>query len=174
MASVGLSITCAAVSEAGAFGLGALTSMPAVQAFAVYSAVAIIADLFLQVMPWSPASSGERPQMTVFAALIVLDYRRESTTRLDCFPCFVVHVPRRKSSVRYSDGLSPSVTRLTGTQRFMEQVFSRAAAPRTQTRRALRRVCWSPFSRTSCPRSCSALLSNWRWYAACRPPFLMA
>ncbi len=61
-----MSITLASISEALAFLLGGLTKMPAVQAFAYYSAVAILADYFLQI--------------TCFCCVLVLDARRRQVS----------------------------------------------------------------------------------------------
>ena len=73
LSEVGIGITLAAASECGAFLLGASTDMPAVQAFAVISAVAIAVDWALQV--------------TVFSAVLVLDARRMEQGRWDLCCC---------------------------------------------------------------------------------------
>jgi Niemann-Pick C1 protein len=75
LANVGTSIFLAALCETFAFLLGWLTYMPAVQAFAVYAAVAVFADFLLQV--------------TCFVSLLALDARRELAGRLDCIPLIV-------------------------------------------------------------------------------------
>jgi Niemann-Pick C1 protein len=62
MSEVGPSITLSAVAETVAFGLGAIVSMPAVNSFAAYSAVAILVDFLLQI--------------TCFVTLLGLDARR--------------------------------------------------------------------------------------------------
>jgi hypothetical protein len=49
LAAVGPSITLAATCEVAAFGLGALTSMPAVRNFSMCAAVAVLLDFVLQV-----------------------------------------------------------------------------------------------------------------------------
>jgi Niemann-Pick C1 protein len=46
---VGPSITCAAIAESLAFMLGSLSGMPAVEAFSKFAAVAVIADVVLQL-----------------------------------------------------------------------------------------------------------------------------
>ena len=62
MSEVGPSITLSAVAETVAFALGAIVSMPAVNSFAGYSAVAIFVDFMLQI--------------TCFVTLLGLDARR--------------------------------------------------------------------------------------------------
>ncbi|KAF6262418.1 multidrug efflux transporter AcrB transmembrane domain-containing protein [Scenedesmus sp. NREL 46B-D3] len=79
LGSAGPSITLAASCEVLAFGLGALTPMPAVRNFSICAATAVLLDFILQV--------------TVFMALLVLDSRRLQQSRLDCLPC--VRVPYR-------------------------------------------------------------------------------
>lgn len=76
MRSVGLGITLASLSESFAFMLGALTRMPAVQSFAYFSGIAMIADFLLQI--------------TAFSAILVLDARRRDANRIDCMPCIQV------------------------------------------------------------------------------------
>jgi hypothetical protein len=49
LATVGPSITLAASCEVAAFGLGALTSMPAVRNFSICASVAVLLDFLLQV-----------------------------------------------------------------------------------------------------------------------------
>jgi Niemann-Pick C1 protein len=77
LASAGPSITLAAACEVLAFGLGALTPMPAVRNFSLCAAAAVALDFALQV--------------TAFVALLALDTRRIEQGRLDCAPC--VRVP---------------------------------------------------------------------------------
>ena len=77
MAEVGPSITCAAVSEALAFGLAAMAPIPAVRNFSLSACFAIILDFVLQC--------------TLFAALLVLDTIRRENNRTDCVPCLRVH-----------------------------------------------------------------------------------
>lgn len=67
-------ITAAAFSEFAAFIVGSTTNVPALTNFCLTAAVAVLADYFLQI--------------TVFVAVIELDYRRWTGRRLDCFPCF--------------------------------------------------------------------------------------
>ena len=73
LSEVGVGIALAAASECGAFLLGASTDMPAVQAFAAISAVAIAVDWLLQ--------------MTAFCAVMLLDARRLEDGRWDLCPC---------------------------------------------------------------------------------------
>ena len=70
---VGMGITLAAASECGAFLLGASTDIPAVQVFALMSAVAIAVDWLMQ--------------MTVFCAFMLLDAQRMEEGRWDLCPC---------------------------------------------------------------------------------------
>ncbi len=73
MGEVGMSISLSSLSESFAFCRGALTRMPAVEAFAFYSAVAILADYVLQI--------------TCLAAMIVLDSERTENMAIECLPC---------------------------------------------------------------------------------------
>lgn len=88
LAHVGLSTTLASISETFAFLLGGFTRMPAVQAFAFFTGVAIFADFLLQ--------------MTCFCAILVLDIRRRESNRIDCLPCIQVAVDEKDA-----DGYSP-------------------------------------------------------------------
>ena len=69
---VGKGITLAAASECGAFLLGASTDIPAVQVFALMSAVAIAVDWLMQ--------------MTVFCAFMLVDAKRMEEGRWDLCP----------------------------------------------------------------------------------------
>lgn len=73
LAEVGPSIALAAACEVAAFAAGALTSMPALRAFAACAALAVGLDFLLAV--------------TAFPALLALDTRRVEEGRLDCVPC---------------------------------------------------------------------------------------
>ena len=73
MAEIGASITIASCSESLAFLLGAITRMPAVQAFAIYASIAVFFDYLLQI--------------TAFISLLSLDAKRANQSRFDCFPC---------------------------------------------------------------------------------------
>ncbi|KAF0979034.1 hypothetical protein FDP41_002104 [Naegleria fowleri] len=79
LGTVGSSMTLASISEFLAFMLGSLTKMPAVQAFCIYSGVAIIVNFVLQV--------------TCFSALLSLDLRRKLGNRLELEPTVVVTSP---------------------------------------------------------------------------------
>eukprot|EP00698_Gefionella_okellyi_P018713 TRINITY_DN5648_c0_g1_i1.p1 TRINITY_DN5648_c0_g1~~TRINITY_DN5648_c0_g1_i1.p1 ORF type:complete len:932 (-),score=181.38 TRINITY_DN5648_c0_g1_i1:436-3231(-) len=76
---VGSSITLASFAEALAFFLGIMADMPAVQAFCLYAAFAVIADYVLQ--------------LTLFAAVLSLDARRVEAHRPECFPCMTCPPP---------------------------------------------------------------------------------
>ncbi|KAJ4461389.1 putative Niemann-Pick type protein 1B [Paratrimastix pyriformis] len=67
------SICLAATTETLAFLLGALTRMPAVQAFALYAGMAVLFDFLFQ--------------LTAFPAIMSLDGARVHAQRLDCLPC---------------------------------------------------------------------------------------
>jgi len=67
MSEVGPSITLSATAETVAFALGAVVSMPAVNSFAAFSAVAIFVDFLLQI--------------TCFVTLLGLDARRAEVSR---------------------------------------------------------------------------------------------
>lgn len=97
MGEVGMSISLSSLSESFAFCLGALTRMPAVEAFAFYSAVAILADYFLQI--------------TCLAALIVLDSERAENQKIECLPCIQVGDPEAPNAVRSDEDyqVPPSV-----------------------------------------------------------------
>ncbi|KAK9823955.1 hypothetical protein WJX72_006638 [[Myrmecia] bisecta] len=73
LAAAGPSISLAAACEVVAFGLGALTPMPAVRNFSLVAAVAVLLDYLLQV--------------TAFVALLALDTQRTEQGRLDIAPC---------------------------------------------------------------------------------------
>ncbi|GAB0099118.1 Niemann-Pick C1 protein [Sergentomyia squamirostris] len=70
---VGPSILLTASAEIFCFGIGALSSMPAVRTFAMYAAVALLIDFILQ--------------LTAFVALMSLDQRRYESKRFDLFCC---------------------------------------------------------------------------------------
>mmetsp|Transcript_4310 Transcript_4310/g.10602 ORF Transcript_4310/g.10602 Transcript_4310/m.10602 type:complete len:872 (+) Transcript_4310:217-2832(+) len=72
----GVSITVTTISDFAVFLLGLISELPAVQSFAVYSSVAVLADFFFQLTFWYP--------------LMGLDARRREASRLDCVPCFKV------------------------------------------------------------------------------------
>jgi hypothetical protein len=90
LGEVGMSITLSSLAECFAFALGALTRMPAVQAFAIYAAVAIFADYILQ--------------LTCFSAIMVLDERRREANRVECCPCIQVEVPETERRAQKQGG----------------------------------------------------------------------
>eukprot|EP00761_Pharyngomonas_kirbyi_P000435 gb/GECH01000435.1/.p1 GENE.gb/GECH01000435.1/~~gb/GECH01000435.1/.p1 ORF type:complete len:897 (+),score=185.21 gb/GECH01000435.1/:1-2691(+) len=100
MSRVGSSITLAALSETLAFLLGALTKMPAVQAFCLYAGIAVFINFLLQI--------------TAFAAMLSIDTRRVDSDRSEIL-CFV--------KVPQFNWKSISITSLI--RRFMETVYSK-------------------------------------------------
>lgn len=60
-------------SESIAFGIGAMSSMPAVRAFSMYAAVAVAMDFLLQI--------------TCFVAMMALDSSRQEANRYEIFCC---------------------------------------------------------------------------------------
>ena len=61
------------ITESACFFLGALSSMPAVKAFALYAGMAHLIDFLLQI--------------TAFIALLTLDIKRQEDQRLDILCC---------------------------------------------------------------------------------------
>ena len=92
LGEVGGTIFLAGASEGLAFSLGALTSMPAVRAFCLYSGVAILVNLALQV--------------TVFVAFLTLDARRAAAGRYDMLPC-IQHELDEKTVDEYNPMVEP-------------------------------------------------------------------
>ncbi|KAB0803649.1 hypothetical protein PPYR_00619 [Photinus pyralis] len=74
MAKVGPSMLLTSFSEICCFGIGALSSMPAVNTFAIYSVIALAFDFVFQI--------------TAFVALLYLDDKRYEDNRLDFLCCF--------------------------------------------------------------------------------------
>lgn len=66
LGEVGPSILLTAISQASCFGIGSITSMPAVRTFALYAAVAITFNFFLQI--------------TAFIALMTIDLVRQNVS----------------------------------------------------------------------------------------------
>eukprot|EP00818_Percolomonas_sp_WS_P000778 CAMPEP_0117439868 /NCGR_PEP_ID=MMETSP0759-20121206/2783_1 /TAXON_ID=63605 /ORGANISM="Percolomonas cosmopolitus, Strain WS" /LENGTH=897 /DNA_ID=CAMNT_0005231589 /DNA_START=13 /DNA_END=2701 /DNA_ORIENTATION=- len=97
LSQVGTSMMLASLSEFLAFLLGSLTKMPAVQAFCVFAAVAILVNFLLQI--------------TAFAALLSIDARRVNDHRLELEPWIKLPALRGK-------GLSISDLVRTGMERF--------------------------------------------------------
>lgn len=77
LCEVGGTIFLAGVSEGMAFSMGSLTPMPAVRAFCLYSGVAILFNLALQV--------------TAYVSFLTLDARRAARHRMDLLPCIAVN-----------------------------------------------------------------------------------
>ncbi|XP_047992313.1 NPC intracellular cholesterol transporter 1 isoform X1 [Leguminivora glycinivorella] len=73
LGQVGPSMFLTSISESVCFFLGALSDMPAVRAFALYAAVALLVDFLLQV--------------TCFVALMAIDTKRQNANRFDVFCC---------------------------------------------------------------------------------------
>ncbi|XP_030025316.1 NPC intracellular cholesterol transporter 1 isoform X1 [Manduca sexta] len=73
LGQVGPSMFLTSVSEVVCFFLGALSDMPAVRAFALYAAVALLVAFLLQV--------------TCFVALLAVDTHRQNANRFDIFCC---------------------------------------------------------------------------------------
>ena len=67
LGEVGPSMLLSSVSESTCFFLGALSPMPAVKAFALYSGMALLFDFFMQI--------------TCFVSLIALDAARQEDNR---------------------------------------------------------------------------------------------
>jgi Niemann-Pick C1 protein len=67
LGTVGPSMLLTSMSECVCFFLGALSDMPAVRAFALYAAAALLVDFLLQV--------------TCFVALLALDTHRQNANR---------------------------------------------------------------------------------------------
>ena len=82
LGEVGPSMLLSSVSESTCFFLGALSDMPAVRAFALYSGMALLFDFFMQI--------------TCFVSLIALDAARQEDNRFDVACCF-------KASKKVSD-----------------------------------------------------------------------
>ncbi|XP_022105812.1 Niemann-Pick C1 protein-like [Acanthaster planci] len=73
LGEVAPSMLLSSLSESVAFFLGALSIMPAVKAFSLYAAVAVLIDFLLQI--------------TCFVALLSIDAGREEKNRLDVLCC---------------------------------------------------------------------------------------
>ncbi|XP_061187973.1 NPC intracellular cholesterol transporter 1-like [Saccostrea echinata] len=88
LGKVGPSMLLASCAESLAFFLGALTDMPAVRVFSLYSAMAVLLDFLFQI--------------TVFVAIMTLDAKREESNRLDI--CCCVQLDKTKKE-RNSEGI---------------------------------------------------------------------
>ncbi|KAK0079318.1 hypothetical protein PV325_001397, partial [Microctonus aethiopoides] len=76
LSSVGPSMLLTSTSECLCFLIGALSSMPAVNTFALYASVSIIINFILQI--------------TVFVSLLALDIKRYNSGRLDVVCCVML------------------------------------------------------------------------------------
>lgn len=76
LGNVAPSMLLCSLSESVCFFLGALSTMPAVKAFALYAAMAVLMDFVLQ--------------MTAFVALLSLDARRQDSNRCELICCVKV------------------------------------------------------------------------------------
>lgn len=84
------SMLLSSLSMSACFFIGTLTDMPAVRMFALYAAVALIINFFLQ--------------MTCFIGLFTLDTRRQLDRRLDIFCCFKLPKKLAHNTATNSDG----------------------------------------------------------------------
>ncbi|XP_070544727.1 NPC intracellular cholesterol transporter 1-like isoform X2 [Ptychodera flava] len=85
LGEVGPSMMLCSLTESVAFFIGALTTMPAVQTFALYAGLAVLFDFMLLV--------------SAFIALIILDLRRQEAGRYDiccCIPPQTKEQPEHK------------------------------------------------------------------------------
>lgn len=81
------SILLASFAESACFLLGALSSMPAVHVFALYSGVALLIDFLLQI--------------SCFVAVLSLDVAREESGRLDICCCIKTSEPEYSSTPKH-------------------------------------------------------------------------
>ncbi|RZC35061.1 Niemann-Pick C1 protein-like, partial [Asbolus verrucosus] len=79
MATVGPSMLLTSSSEIFCFAIGTLSSMPAVNTFAIYATLAIFLDFLLQI--------------TAFVALFALDLKRYESSRMEIFFCEKAKTP---------------------------------------------------------------------------------
>lgn len=91
---VGPSMLLTSTSESLAFGLGALTPMPAVRLFSLYAAMAVFIDFLLQI--------------TCFVALMTLDCKRERGQRLDLLCCIRTSIPNEEELQEEEENLTES------------------------------------------------------------------
>ncbi|CAL1681672.1 unnamed protein product [Lasius platythorax] len=87
MAAVGPSMLLTSMSECFCFLIGAFSSMPAVNTFAMYASLSILINFLLQI--------------TAFVALLALDERRIKNNRLDVFCC----ISKENSETDHCKGL---------------------------------------------------------------------
>lgn len=83
LSHAGVSITVTSLTDFVAFGLGAITELPALASFCVFASFGIF-GLYIMQITW-------------FAASTVIDARRQENARLDCLCCF------KSSKQRVSD-----------------------------------------------------------------------
>ena len=91
LSHAGSSMAMASLCEALTFFLGAITEMPAVKAFAIYSGTTILVNFILQT--------------TLFVAYLTLDLKRVEDNRIDCIPCIRVE----DYNLYASDELAPLI-----------------------------------------------------------------
>lgn len=84
LGNVAPSMLLCSLSESVCFFLGALSTMPAVKAFALYAALAVLMDFILQ--------------MTAFVALLSLDCRRQDKNRCELICCVQVSTERPREA----------------------------------------------------------------------------
>eukprot|EP00794_Sanderia_malayensis_P012125 gene12125-13377_t len=90
LGQVAPSMLLSSLAESVAFGLGAMSTMPAVRVFSQYAALAVFFDFLLQI--------------TAFVALLSLDAKRKSNQRLDL--CCCVRLPKTsKTDEHHNEGL---------------------------------------------------------------------
>lgn len=87
LVEVGPSITLSSLSEVLAFAVGSFIPMPACRVFSMFAALAVLLDFLLQV--------------SAFVALIVLDFSRAESNRIDCVPC--IRISSSKGSDKGDD-----------------------------------------------------------------------
>ncbi|XP_071451565.1 NPC intracellular cholesterol transporter 1 homolog 1b-like [Hetaerina americana] len=85
LGSVGPSMLLTTASEVCCFFLGGISGMPAVRTFALYAAVALLIDFFLQI--------------TAFIALMSLDDQRQTSNRIDILCFLQLKTPVKSSQV---------------------------------------------------------------------------
>ncbi|GAA6035375.1 hypothetical protein JCM8097_008841 [Rhodosporidiobolus ruineniae] len=104
LARMGPSILLSASCQCVAFALGILVGMPAVRAFAIYAAGAVLVNSLLQV--------------TLFVSVMALDLRRVEANRIDFLP--ILKLPASSTSL----ALPPSVPRPSFLARFIRTYYA--------------------------------------------------
>jgi len=87
LAEVGPTITAAALCEVASFVVGISTSIPALKNFCIVAAVAVLIDFFLQI--------------SIFAAALLMDGRRQEAGRADLLPCLKLRAKDRSEAEGY-------------------------------------------------------------------------